>query len=530
MLWLSSPLSKSKTTYSFPKPDMQTSSAPVLAFDEYVKYDATALAELVRSGEVTPAELLETAIARAEEVNPQLNAIVTPLYEKGREMAAQLPKSGTFRGVPFLLKDLEFDWAGTPMKLGSRGYQNFVSTIDSEAVRRLKAAGLVLFGKTNTPEFGLTPYTESKLYGPARNPWKPTHSPGGSSGGSAVAVASGIVPAATASDGGGSIRIPASCCGLFGLKPSRGRVTLGPRFGELWNGAVIGHSVTRSVRDSAGLLDVVAGGPAYRPFAGDPYGIAPPERPFLEEVGREPGPLRIAFSTQTLIASQPVDSECVKAVQETARLLESLGHTVEEAPLPYEKTIITEAFFANILSETAATLRELGNYLGRPVRRDDVELNTWAQARLAEGFSAADAAYQKRRWNTLNRSMGQLHETYDLFLTPTLPRPPIAIGTFQNTASEQRLLKLVDSLGALKYLNGSKMVEELAERSLGYISFTVITNMTGQPSMSVPLHWSPDGLPIGVMFAAKLGDEATLFRLAGQLEQTRPWFMKRPGK
>lgn len=502
---------------------MQASTAPGLTFDDYVQHDATGLAGLIRSGDVTPAELLETAIARAETVNPELNAIVTPLYEKGREISKQLPDPGPFRGVPFLLKDLEFEWGGTPMKSGSRGYQHYVSPSDSEVVRRLKAAGLVFFGKTNTPEFGLTPYTESKLYGPARNPWKTTHSPGGSSGGSAVAVAAGIVPAASASDGGGSIRIPAACCGLFGLKPSRGRVTLGPRFGELWNGAVIGHAVTRSVRDSAGLLDVVSGG-----FPGDPYGIAPPERPFVDEVSREPGKLRIAFSTQTLIESQPVDQECVKAVREAARLLESLGHTVEEVPLPYEKTLVTEAFFVNVLSETAATLRELSNHLGRPVRRDDVELNTWAQARLADGFSAVDVAYQKRRWNTLNRHMGQLHETYDLFLTPTLPRQPIPIGTYQNTASEQRLLKLVDSLGGLKYLNGSKIVNDLAERSLGYISFTVITNMTGQPSMSVPLHWSPDGLPIGVMFAAKLGNEATLFRLAGQLEQERPWFNKRP--
>ncbi|MFD2569870.1 amidase [Spirosoma soli] len=507
---------------------MQTSSTSILSFDEYVSHDATALAELVRTGEVTPAELLEAAIARAESVNPQLNAIVTPLYEQGVAMTKQLPPSGPFRGVPFLLKDLELEWAGTPMKSGSRGYQNYVSTADSEVTKRLKEAGLIFFGKTNTPEFGLTPYTESKLYGPARNPWKLTHSPGGSSGGSAAAVAAGIVPAATASDGGGSIRIPAACCGLFGFKPSRGRVTLGPRFGELWNGAVIGHAVTRSVRDSAGLLDVVAGGPTYQPFPGDPYLITPPERPFVEEVERAPGKLRIAFSTQALMPSQVIDPECVKAVQETVRLLESLGHIVEEVPLPYEKTIVTEAFFVTVLSETAATLRELSAYLGRPVRRGDVELNTWAQARLAGGFSAEDLAFQKRRWNTLNRSMGRLHESYDLFLTPTLPRSPIAIGTFQNKASEERLLKLVDTVGGLKYLKNSKTVEDLAERSLGYISYTVITNMTGQPSMSVPLHWSADGLPIGVMFAAKLGDEATLFRLAGQLEQARPWFNKRP--
>lgn len=355
----------------------------------------------MRTGDVSPAELLETAIARAEAVNPQLNAIVTPLYDNGRQMAAELSADGTFRGVPFLLKDLELEWAGTPMKSGCPGYANYVSPADSEVVKRLKAAGLVFFGKTNTPEFGLTPYTESKLYGPARNPWKPTHSPGGSSGGSAVAVAAGIVPAATASDGGGSIRIPAACCGLFGLKPSRGRVTLGPRFGELWGGAVVGHAVTRTVRDSAALLDVIAGS-----MAGDPYEIAPPERPFADEVGREPGKLRIAFSAATLIESQPVDAECIRAVRETAQLLEKLGHTVEEVPLPYEKTLVTEAFFVQVLSETAATLRELGQYLGRPVRVGDVELNTWAQARLAEGFSATDLAYQKRRWNVLNRAMG----------------------------------------------------------------------------------------------------------------------------
>lgn len=494
-----------------------------LPFDEYVRYDATALATLVQTGEVSPGELLETAIARAEAVNPQLNAIVTPLFEKGRDMLKHLPASGPFRGVPFLLKDLELEWAGTPLKSGCWGYKAYVSTTDSELVVRLKKAGLVFFGKTNTPEFGLTPYTESALYGPARNPWKQTHSPGGSSGGSAVAVAAGIVPAATATDGGGSIRIPASCCGLFGLKPSRGRVTLGPQYGELWNGAVAGHVLTRSVRDSAGFLDVLAGN-----LPGDPYTIAAPARPYREEVSRDPKKLRIAFSTQALIDAQPTDPVCVQAVKDTARLLEKLGHTVEEVALPYEKSIVTEAFFVNVLSETAATLRELSRYLGRPVRREDVELNTWAQSRLAEGFSAADAAFQKRRWNSLNRAMGNFHETYDLFLTPTLPRPPIQIGAFQNTPSEQRQLKLIDSLGGLKYLKGTKIVNDLAERSLGYIAYTVITNITGQPSMSVPLHWSADGLPIGIMFAAKLGDEATLFQLAAQLETAQPWFHKRP--
>ncbi|WP_019989412.1 amidase [Rudanella lutea] len=502
---------------------MTVPARPAMAFDEYRQYDATALAELVRRNEVTPAELLETAIARAEAVNPQLNAIVTPLYDKGREMATQLPGVGPFRGVPFLLKDLELEWAGVPLKSGCAGYQNYVPQTDSEAVTRMKQAGLVLFGKTNTPEFGLTPYTESKLYGPARNPWSPAHSPGGSSGGSAVAVSAGIVPMASASDGGGSIRIPASSCGLFGMKPSRGRVPLGPANGEMWSGAVVNHAVTRSVRDSAALLDALSG-----PMTGDPYFLPNPERPFAEEATREPGQLRIGFSTEALIPSQPTHPECVRAVQDAAKLLESLGHQVEEIKLPYSKSILTEAFFTMVVSETGATLRELANYLGRPVRRDDVELNTWAIARMAEGFSAVDYAFQKRRWNELTRSMGLLHDRFDVVLTPTLPRPPIEIGLFQNTAAENRMIRLVDTLGGLKRLKGSKIMDELAEKSLGYISFTGIANMTGQPSMSVPLHWSADGLPVGTMFTAMLGDEATLFRLAGQLEKAQPWFEKVP--
>ncbi len=494
-----------------------------MAFDEYRQHDATSLADLVRRNEVAPAELLETAIARAEAVNPQLNAVVTPLYDRGRAMTGSLPGLGPFRGVPFLLKDLELDWAGTPMKSGCKGMETYVSDIDSEVVSRLKGAGLVLFGKTNTPEFGLTPFTEAKLYGPARNPWSLNHSPGGSSGGSAVAVSSGIVPMASASDGGGSIRIPASCCGLFGMKPSRGRVPLGPKNGEMWSGAVVTHAVTRSVRDSAALLDAISG-----TMYGDPYYLPQPGRPFVEEAAREPGQLRIGFSTEALIPAQPVHNECLQAVRDAAKLLESLGHQVEEINLPYDKTVLTEVFFAMVLAETGATLREVGEHLGRPTRRSDVELNTWLLARIAESFSGTDVAYQKRRWNALSRSMGQLHDQYDVILTPTLPRPPITIGEMQNKPSEDRLIKVLDTFGATKRLRGSKVLDQIAEKAFGYISFTGIANMTGQPSMSVPLHWSAEGLPIGAMFTAMLGDEATLFRLAGQLEQAQPWFEKVP--
>jgi amidase len=491
---------------------------------EYLQHDAIALAELVQQGQITPAELLDVAIAQAEAVNPAINAIVTPLYEQGRRMLDHLPEpGGPLWGVPFLLKDLELEWAGTPLKMGSRGYAGYVSDHDSHAITRYKQAGLVFFGKTNTPEFGLTPYTEAELYGPARNPWKLTHSTGGSSGGSAAAVAAGIVPAATASDGGGSIRIPASCCGLFGLIPSRGRASLGPAYGELWQGCVRSNVVSRSVRDSAAFLDVIAG-----PAPGDPYATNVPADSFLSEVSRDPGKLRIAFTTQHPFPGQPTHDECIAAVQHTARLLESLGHSVAEIALPYDHTTLSELFLTMVIGETGATLRELATYLKRPARRTDVELNTWLLARLAEAYTATDFAYQKRRWNALSRTMGTLHETYDVLLTPTLSRPPIAIGELQNSAAENQVLKLLDTVGGLRFLKGGKQIDQLAEKAFGYIPFTPIANMTGQPSMSVPLHWSAEGLPVGSMFTAALGNEALLFRLAGQLEQAQPWAGRRP--
>lgn len=495
---------------------------------EYRQHDALGLAELVRRGDVTPLELLDAAIAEAEVQNPAINAIVTPLYEQGRRMLDQLPdgeagQAMPFRGVPFLLKDLELEWAGTPMKSGCRGYAGYVSTEDSFAVAKYKKAGLIFFGKTNTPEFGLTPYTESQLYGPARNPWNLAYSPGGSSGGSAAAVAAGIVPAASASDGGGSIRIPASCCGLFGLMPSRGRASLGPGFGEMWQGAVRSHVVSRTVRDSAAFLDVSAG-----MAPGDPYTLGTSPESFLSQVEKKPGKLHIAFATQHPFPGQQTHAECVLAVQKTAKLLESLGHTVEEIALPYDHTVLSEMYLTMVLGETGATVRELADYLKRPARRDDMEMNTWALARISEAYSAVDFSYQKRHWNTLARRMGQLHETYDLLLMPTLSRPPIRIGELQNTPAENQLMKVVDAVGGLKLLKGSKQIDQLAEKSFGYIPFPPIANMTGQPSMSVPLHQSADGLPVGSMFTAALGNEALLFQLAAQLEEAQPWAGNRP--
>ena len=499
---------------------------------EYRQHDALALADLVRKGAVTPTELLDAAIAQAE-AQPALNAIVTPLYEQGRHMLDRLPDGEAgqqmpFRGVPFLLKDLELEWAGTPLKSGCRGYAGYVSATDSFAVTKYKEAGLIFFGKTNTPEFGLTPYTEPELYGPARNPWNLAYSPGGSSGGSAAAVAAGIVPVASASDGGGSIRIPASCCGLFGLMPSRGRTSLGPGLGELWQGAVRSHVVSRTVRDSAAFLDITAG-----TSPGDPYTMGKPGESFLGQVGQHPtgdphrrtgpGKLRIALTTQHPFPGHQTHADCVGAVQKTARLLESLGHTVEEIALPYDHTVLSETYLTMVLSETGATIRELSDYLKRPARRTDMELNTWALARISEAYSAVDSSYHKRRWNTLARRMGELHQTYDLLLMPTLSRPPIRIGELQNTSAENQLMKIVDAVGGLKFLKGGKQIDQLAEKAFGYIPFAPIANMTGQPSMSVPLHQSAGGLPIGSMFTAALGNEALLFRVAAQLEHAQPW-------
>jgi amidase len=490
---------------------------------EYQQYDATGLAGLVRRGDVTPRELLENALAIAEKVNPRINAIIHPLYEEGYRMVDELPTEAPLRGVPFLLKDLTLEWSGTPLRSGNKGYLQYISSADSHYVERCRAAGLVFFGKTNTPEFGLTPFTESAASGPAHNPWNLKHSTGGSSGGSAAAVAAGIVPAATASDGGGSIRIPASCCGLFGLKPSRGRVSLGPQVGESWAGAVAEGSVTRTVRDSALLLDLVSG---YEP--GDPYKIQVPDRPYTQEVGTPTEKLRIGFSTLHPLPGQQVHADCVRAVEKAARLLLSLGHEVEEVPIPYKPDMFLEAFLPIIVGETAATLRHLSRWLGRPVGKSDVELNTWLMAKLGEVFTAADYAHALYKWNELSRTMAVFHQQYDLLLTPVLSRPPIRIGELQNTAQENMMLKVLQTTGGYQFLKGSKVIEQVAERTFSYIPYTTLANMTGQPSMSVPMHWTDTNLPVGVMFTGRMGEEDLLFRLAGQLEQAQPWAHLRP--
>lgn len=482
--------------------------------EEYTGYDATALAELVRQKEVKPTELVEAAIACAETVNPAINAIIHPLYDLAHIMADTVKADAPFSGVPFLVKDLAIHIAGTPLSDGSAGYHSRRSDVDSFSALRYRESGLLFMGKTNTPEFGFTPWTEPRAFGPSRNPWNTQHTPGGSSGGSAAAVAAGIVPMATASDGGGSIRIPASCCGLFGLKPSRGRISLGPHAGESWNGAVMEHCVSFSVRDSARLLDATHGD-----APGEGRTIRPPERAYAEEVKEDPRPLRIGFSVQHPLG-QEMDAACVEAVQHTAKLLESLGHQVEETIPPYERKYLTESFITMVGGEAAATLDELAEYLGRPVRPSDVEPATFATALLGRTMRAADYAKVGRQWNELCRRMGTFHQSHDLLLTPVAASRPFVIGAMDDP-QEERLIKFVNRfrLGKLVYRERIK----IAEKTFGYIPFTPFANMTGQPSMSVPLYQSDDGLPVGSMFTAPIGREDVLFRLAGQLERAQPW-------
>jgi len=491
-------------------------------FKEYDRYDALGLAACLRRADVTAAELCEEAIQRIERINPQLNAVITPMFEIARETSRQPPVEGPFAGVPFLLKDLLLAYGGVPMASGCKTYRNYVPEEDSSMVTRYKAAGLNILGKTNTPEFGLVPITEPEAFGPCRNPWNTSHTPGGSSGGSAAAVAAGIVPMAAGGDGGGSIRIPAAYCGLFGLKPSRGRNPSGPRHGRVWQGAVQEHVISRSVRDSAAALDATQGADR-----GAPYEIRLPARPYLEEIEKDPGKLRIAFSTTSPIGT-PVHSECAQAIDETARLLEELGHRVEEAETGVDGQALAKSYLTLYFGEMAADLDEMQAYLGRKASPRDVEPQTYMLALLGRSFSAGDFVTAMRCWDSVARQMGRFFETYDLFLTPTTAYPPAEIGALQPSGSEKPMIAVINKLGLGGLLKASGLVDQMALKSLERVPFTQAANLTGLPAMSVPLFWTADNLPCGSHFMAPYGQEARLFRLAAQLEEARPWFDKRP--
>jgi amidase len=468
--------------------------------DELAFLDATAQAELVRTRQVKPLELVEAAIARIERLNPRLNAVVAPLYDEARRRAEH-ELDGPFAGVPFLLKDLLAEYAGAPTTEGSRFLSgHYTAAEDSELVARVKRAGLVVLGRTNTPEFGILPTTEPRLFGPAHNPWDVTRTPGGSSGGSAAAVAAGMVPMAHANDGGGSIRIPASCCGLFGLKPTRARNPLGPHYGDLFCGLVAEHALTRSVRDSAALLDATAG-----PAPGDPYCAPPPARPYAQEIGAAPGRLRIAVTTVAANGA-PVHPDCVAAVQDAARLAASLGHMVEEAAPVIDSDVVANAFITLWSAGCAWGIDDWTRRTGRTPSPDDLEPLTAALAEMGRRRTAADLLLTLQDLQAISRTVAAFFTAHDVWLTPTLAEPPLPLGSFEDPD---------DPIHGLR-------------RSAAFVPFTPIANATGQPAMSVPLFWNADGLPIGTHWVGRFGDEATLLRLAAQLEAVRPWAGRRP--
>jgi amidase len=491
-------------------------------FKEYDSYDGLGLAELVKKKKVSPAELCETAISRIEQLNPRINAIIYPMFDIGRKAAKGKLPDGPFRGVPFLLKDLISTYAGVPFQNGSKAYRNFIPDYDSELVKRFKNAGFVILGKTNTPEFGLMGVTEPELFGPTRNPWNTDHTTGGSSGGSAAAVASGMVPMASGGDGGGSIRIPSSCCGIFGLKPTRGRNPIGPENGEGWQGAVVEHVLTRSVRDSAAVLDVTNG-----MDRGSRCVTPRPERPYMKEITTKPGRLRIAFTADSPIG-RSVHPECADAVRKTAKLLTGLGHHVDEARPELDGMALARSYFIMYFGEVAADIAKSVEALKRKPKRRDFEETTWLIGLLGKAATAEEFVIALRQWDHAAKMMGRFHEKYDLYLTPTMAYPPVRVGELQPKGFDRTAMSVINTLKLGGFIKKIGLAEQIFLQSLEKTPFTQLANFTGQPAMSVPLHWTRDGLPVGVQFIAPFGDEATLFRLAAQLEKAAPWFDKRP--
>jgi amidase len=470
--------------------------------DELAFLDATAQAELVRQKDVTAAEMVEAAIDRIERLNPQLNAVITPLYERAREAAAAAALDAPFAGVPFLLKDIVAEYEGTPLSEGSAMLAgHYVSPQDSELVRRYRGAGLIILGKTNTPEFALMPTTEPRQFGPCRNPWDTSMTTGGSSGGSTAAVAAGIVAAAHANDGGGSIRVPSSCCGVVGLKPTRGRNSFAPHYGDVASGLLCEHVVTRSVRDSAAILDATA-----RPVPGDPYYPAPPERPFSEEIGRAPGRLRIGLGTKAL-NGVAAHADCVAAAESTAKLCQDLGHDVEQASPSVDGKLLFKAFGSMWAGFLCWAVKDWARRSGRPIEEALFEPATWRTYLHGERLTSGDYLIAVQDIQKASREAAAFFDDYDIWLTPTLAQPPVPLGYFDYTPEKR-----------------DQHIARLGE----YTGFTLIANASGQPGISLPLHWNDDGLPIGVQLLGRYGDEGTILRLATQLEEARPWSQRRP--
>jgi amidase len=475
----------------------------MISLKDYTAHDGLGLAELVARKEVTPDELGAAAFEALAKVNPRINAVLHTIpKEAAAEIRAGLPR-GPFTGVPFLIKEIVLHAKGVRCEMGSKLAQGYVPDADTELMARFRRAGFVLAGTTQTPEFGYNPTTETRAFGPVHNPWDLGRSPGGSSGGSGAAVAAGIVPIAHANDGGGSIRIPASCNGLVGLKPSRDRIPSGPDYGDLLCGLACEFALTRSVRDAAALLDAVAG-----PDPGAPGHPVPPARPYREQIGTPPSRLRIAWTT-TPASGAKIDPECEKAVHETVRLLESLGHTLIEDRPRYD----WDAFLENVNviwgAFGVASIDFASAMTGRKPGPDNLEAVTLASYEDGKRYSAIDLLNAMTHCNLVSRQVGPFFEKVDVLVTPTIARQPAPLGELNQNREGMTAI-------------------EWTRQVFSYVPFTPLFNVTGQPAISLPLHWSADGLPVGVQIAGRFGDEATLLRLAAQLEQARPWAAKRP--
>ena len=471
------------------------------AFTDYENQDAVGLAGLAARGETTPEALLEAAIERVEARNGAVNAVTARLYDYGRRAIAEGLPDGPLKGVPYLLKDLSASLAGCPTTRGCKFFEDVVPAEDSELVKRLKRAGVVIFGRTNTCELGLSLTCEPQLHGPTKNPWDTTRISGGSSGGAAAAVGARMLPAAHASDGFGSIRAPAACCGLVGLKPTRNRNTMAPYTGEGLGGLSTEHAVTLSVRDSAAILDATCG-----PGAGDPYSAAPPARPFLDEAGADPGSLRVAFTRRTPNGA-PVEADALRVLEETASLAADLGHRVEEADPAIDGGAVVRTFLTLMAANTAVNLASHPS-AGRAAREDEVERITWLSAKMAESVSGADYVRATQTMHRLGRQMADFHRGYDILLTPGLATgTAVKLGWLDMTMDD---------------------VDEYWRRVFHFSPFTVWFNITGQPAIMLPIGTNADGLPVAVQAVAPYGDEATLFRFSAQLEAARPWFDRKP--
>ena len=487
---------------------------------EYDQWDATEMAAKVRAGELSPAELTEAAIERIEARNPQLNCVVDKLYERARERADKLP-DGPFKGVPMLLKDLKLQLKGTVTTNSTKLKANERATASSRTAERYEAAGLSVVGKSNTPEFGILGVTEPELRGPCRNPWSLDHTPGGSSGGSSSAIAARIVPVAHAGDGGGSIRIPASCTGLFGLKPTRGRVSQAPFRGHSWGGFVQEHTLTRTVRDSAAMLDIED-----ELTRGEPY--APPRKhveSWTSNLGQDPGRLRIGFCREALYAGT-THPECMAALDDAIALLQELGHEVVEAKPDYDREAMVLAYFRTVAAGTADFVTATSRAAGKSPSASDYEAPTWLLAQIGWATTAAEYVASEGVMHQACRSVASFFDDHDMFLTPTVAEPPLEIGALELTGSERTQLSLLRVLNLRPLL--MQALQQLGTNALARTPNTQLFNQTGHPAMSVPLYWSKAGLPIGVQLAGRWAREDQLFQLAAQLERARPWAQKLP--